>query len=159
MPRCRCSKLRAVAVASSAAAAVAPRVWHRFPVRVYFEDTDAQGVVYYANYLRFMERGRTEWLRSRGVEQDALLARHGLCFSITQADMRFHRPARFNDELLVLTCLVQQERVRFALDQEVRRARDSELLVSARCAAACLDSATFRPKRIPAGLLDGESRH
>lgn len=127
--------------------------WHQFPVRVYFEDTDAQGVVYYANYLRFMERGRTEWLRSHGVEQDILQARHGLCFSITEANVRFHRPARFNDELVVRTRLVERQRVRFSLDQEVRRARDTELLVSAQCAAACLDAGSFRPRRIPSGVL------
>ena len=131
--------------------------WHQLPVRVYFEDTDAQGVVYYANYLRFMERGRTEWLRSHGIEQDRLQHEHGLCFSITRADVRFHRPARFNDEVLVRTRLVARERVRFGLDQEVRRLPDDELLVSARCEAACLDAATFRPRRIPAGLLPGQT--
>ena len=127
--------------------------WHQFPVRVYFEDTDAQGVVYYANYLRFIERGRTEWLRSRGVEQDRLQAEHGLCFSVIEVNVRFHRPARFNDELVVRTGVVDRNRVRFELDQEVRRARDDELLVSARCAAACLDAASFRPRRIPTGVL------
>ncbi len=127
--------------------------WHQFPVRVYFEDTDSQGVVYYANYLRFMERGRTEWLRSHGVEQDQLLSVHGLCFSITAADVRFHRPARFNDELVVRTRLAARERVRFALDQEVCLARDGSLLVSARCEAACLAAAGFRPRRIPPGIL------
>lgn len=133
--------------------------WHQFPVRVYFEDTDAQGVVYYANYLCFMERGRTEWLRSRGVEQDVLQARHGLCFSITGVDVQFRQPARFNDELVVRTRLVGRERVRFALEQEVRRARDDLLLVAAHCTAACLDSATFRPRRIPAGLLPEEGQY
>lgn len=137
--------------------------WHQFPVRVYFEDTDAQGVVYYANYLRFMERGRTEWLRSHGVEQDQLLAAHGLCFSVTAADLRFHRPARFNDELLVRTRLVGRERVRFSLDQQVCRPGDGLLLASARCEAACLEAASFRPRRIPPGILPdiltGTDRH
>lgn len=131
--------------------------WHQFPVRVYFEDTDAQGVVYYAGYLRFMERGRTEWLRDHGVEQDVLAEQIGLCFSITSADVKFHRPARFNDELMVRTRLAERERVRFVLDQEVRRVRDGELLVSARCGVACLDSRTFRPKRMPAGVLPDET--
>ena len=92
---------------------------HVWPIRVYYEDTDFTGIVYHANYLRFMERGRTEWLRSHGVEQDQLLAAHGLCFSITAADLRFHQPARFNDELVVRTRLAGRERVRFALDQQV----------------------------------------
>lgn len=133
--------------------AAAPDAWHEFPVRVYFEDTDAQGVVYYANYLRFMERGRTEWLRSHGVEQDRLQADSGLCFSMTAVDVRFHRPARFNDELLVRTRLLGRERVRFTIDQQVCLAHDGSLLVSARGEAACLDSASFRPRRIPADIL------
>jgi len=127
--------------------------WHEFPVRVYFEDTDAQGVVYYANYLRFMERGRTEWLRSHGVEQDRLQAELGLCFSMTAVEVRFHRPARFNDQLLVRTRLVGRERVRFTVDQQVCLAHDGSLLASARSEAACLETAAFRPRRIPAGLL------
>jgi acyl-CoA thioester hydrolase len=130
--------------------------WHQFPVRVYFEDTDAQGVVYYANYLRFIERGRTEWLRSHGVEQDWLQSAHGLCLSITEVSVRFRRPARFNDELVIRTRLVERSRVRFVLDQQVRRAADGELLVSARCVAACLDAASFKPRRIPPGVLPGD---
>lgn len=130
--------------------------WHRLPIRVYYEDTDAQGVVYYANYLRFMERGRTEWLRSHGVEQDRLQAEHGLCFSVVGTTVRFRSPARFNDELVVLTRLAARSRVRFELDQEVRRAGDGALLVEARCEAACLDVQAFRPKRLPQGLLPGD---
>ncbi|MFO1355977.1 MAG: tol-pal system-associated acyl-CoA thioesterase [Gammaproteobacteria bacterium] len=141
--------------AEAAMVAAPPAGWHQFPVRVYFEDTDAQGVVYYANYLRFMERGRTEWLRSHGVEQDRLQSTHGLCFSITAADVRFHRPARFNDELVVRTRLAGRQRVRFLVDQEVRLARDGTLLASARCEAACLEAAGFRPRRIPPGILPG----
>lgn len=134
--------------------------WHRFPVRVYFEDTDAQGVVYYANYLRFMERGRTEWLRSHGVEQDELQEKHGLCFSMTKVDVHFHRPARFNDQLWVRTRLLSRRRVRFVVDQEVRLARDDSLLVTARSEAACLELAGFRPQRIPPHILssvDGQT--
>ncbi len=144
-----------MAATEMAAVAAGEGAWHEFPVRVYFEDTDAQGIVYYANYLCFMERGRTEWLRSHGVEQDAVLGRHGVFFSITEVSARYHRPARFNDELLVCTRLAGRERVRFVLDQEVRRARDRQLLVSARCAAACLDAASFKPRRLPPGVLPG----
>lgn len=142
--------------APEAAAGAGGDGWHRWPVRVYYEDTDAQGVVYYANYLRFMERGRTEWLRSHGVEQDWLAAEHGLCFSIVEANVRFRRPARFNDEVVVLTRLAARSRVRFELEQELRRAGDGELLVEMRCAAACLDAREFRPRRLPAGLLPGD---
>ena len=77
--------------------------WHELPVRVYFEDTDAQGVVYFANYLRFMERGRTEWLRANGLEQSVLIADHNLCFSLADTDVKFKRPARFDDQLQVRT--------------------------------------------------------
>ncbi|MFW2404451.1 MAG: tol-pal system-associated acyl-CoA thioesterase [Gammaproteobacteria bacterium] len=126
--------------------------WHTFDVRVYFEDTDAQGVVYFANYLKFMERGRTEWLRDLGIQQDELIDDHGICFALTESDARFHRPARFNDRLQVRTRLVEHSRVRFELEQAVGRA-DGELLCSARCVAACIDATSFRPRRIPADVL------
>ncbi|RTZ81412.1 MAG: hypothetical protein DSZ01_00850, partial [Gammaproteobacteria bacterium] len=70
---------------------------YRFPVRVYYEDTDAAGIVYYANYFRFMERARTEWLRELGYEQDDLRARHGLVFVVCRAEADYLDPARFND--------------------------------------------------------------
>ena len=126
--------------------------WHTFDVRVYFEDTDAQGVVYFANYLKFMERGRTEWLRALGIEQDELIGEHGVCFALTESDARFLRPARFNDLLEVRTRLVEHSRVRFELAQAVKRP-DGEELCSARCVAACLDARSFRPRRIPADIL------
>ena len=75
-------------------------VW---PVRVYYEDTDSGGVVYYANYLKFMERARTEWLRHRGFEQDALLRDHRLLFAVRSLTVDYHRPARFNDQLEVVS--------------------------------------------------------
>lgn len=136
--------------------------WHSFAVRVYFEDTDAQGVVYFANYLKFMERGRTEYLRDLGVEQDRLLADHGLCFTLTETAARFLRPARYNDQLEVRTQLAGHGRVRINLDQSVWR--NGELLCSARCVAACIDSDSFRPRRIPPDIMsqmagaDGKSR-
>jgi acyl-CoA thioester hydrolase len=126
--------------------------WHTFGVRVYFEDTDAQGVVYFANYLKFMERGRTEWLRDLGIEQDALIDGHGICFALTASDARFLRPARFNERLEIRTRLVDHSRVRFELEQSVSR-DDGEMLCSARCVAACLDARSFRPRRIPADIM------
>ncbi|MAF84309.1 MAG: tol-pal system-associated acyl-CoA thioesterase [Gammaproteobacteria bacterium] len=135
--------------------------WHEFRVRVYFEDTDAQGVVYFTNYLKFMERGRTEWLRELGVEQDWLLREHGLCFTLTETGARFHRPARFNDQLLVRTRIARLARASMALEQTVSRlaandSADSELLCSADCVAACIDMQSFRPRRIPAELFAAE---
>jgi acyl-CoA thioester hydrolase len=126
--------------------------WHTFDVRVYFEDTDAQGVVYFANYLKFMERGRTEWLRDLGIQQDELIEEHGVCFALTESDARFLRPARFNDRLQVRSRLVEHSRVRFELEQAVSRV-DGEVLCSARCVAACIDATSFRPRRIPADVL------
>ena len=128
--------------------------WHTFDVRVYFEDTDAQGVVYFANYLKFMERGRTEWLRELGIEQDELMAAHGLAFALTENAARFHHPARFNDELEVRTRLVDYGRVRISLEQEVWPSGGNAVLCSARCVAACIDVETFKPRRIPADIMN-----
>ena len=131
--------------------------WHRADFRVYFEDTDAQGVVYFANYLKFMERARTEWLRDRGLEQDQLADRHGLIFSIVETHNRFRSPARFNDVLVVLTRIVDHGRARFRLDQEIRRNElEGETLCVGRCVAACLDADSFRPRRLPPGLLSAD---
>lgn len=126
---------------------------HDFQVRVYFEDTDAQGVVYFANYLKFMERGRTECLRAIGVEQDWLMEEHGLCFALTEQQAKFHKPARFNDELIVRTKITEVGKARIALTQAVLKASDEELLCSADCVAACIDAERFRPRRIPAELF------
>ena len=128
---------------------------HTLNLRVYYEDTDAQGVVYFANYLRFMERGRTEWLRSRGVDQAPLLREQNLCFSLIDTNIRFLRPARFDDRLAVVTSVqsVRGARIKFA--QAIYRDSDSgELLCSAECDAACLAADTFKPRRLPPGLLN-----
>lgn len=121
--------------------------WHTLDVRVYFEDTDAQGVVYFANFLKFMERGRTEWLRELGVEQDWLLDKHGVCFALTRTEAKFLLPARFNDLVQIRTRVGEYGRVRIGLEQTVSRA--GELLCSAQCTAACIDAESFRPRRIP----------
>jgi len=123
-------------------------VW---PVRVYYEDTDSGGVVYYANYLRFMERARTEWLRAAGIEQDQLRDELGLLFVITGCDIRYHKPARFNEVLEVSVVPVEVRRTRFAVTQEVRRG--NQVLVTARVSAACIDHKTFRPKPLPEHII------
>jgi acyl-CoA thioester hydrolase len=128
--------------------------WDAMPVRVYYEDTDAQGVVYFANYLRFMERGRTEWLRARGVEQDQLMREQNLCFSLVNTQVRFLRPARFNDRLSVRTRVTKVRGARVIFEQAVHRDDASdEVLCSAECEAACITADTFRPRRLPSGLL------
>ena len=122
----------------------------RFPVRVYYEDTDAAGVVYYANYLRFMERARTEWLSSLGFELADLEREHGIAFAVHHVDIRYHQPARLGDRLDVTVAMAGQGRTRLIADQQVRRGED--VLVDARVTLACLDHAHWRPARIPAPL-------
>jgi len=120
-------------------------VW---PVRVYFEDTDAGGVVYYANYLRFMERARTEWLRQRGFEQDRLRADTGILFVVRSVQLDLKRPARFNDALSVTCRPSALGRVSIDVAQSV--ARDGLELASASVRLACVDAERFVPVAIPA---------
>jgi acyl-CoA thioester hydrolase len=123
-----------------------------FPVRVYWEDTDAGGVVYYASYLRFLERARSEWLRALGVDQPALLRDERLQFVVVEANVRYHRPARLDDQLTVSVALDERRGASFVMSQEVRRADDGELLVSATVRAACLASDSLRPRPLPKAL-------
>lgn len=127
---------------------------HELTVRVYYEDTDAQGIVYFANYLKYMERGRTEWLRERGVSQSRLSAEQQVCFSLTRTAVEFKRPAVFDDELVVQTTVTQQSGVRVAFEQLVWRGGvGAELICRGECEAACLATDTLKPKRLPAGLF------
>lgn len=121
----------------------------RFPVRVYYEDTDAGGVVYYANYLKFMERARTEWLRTLGFEQDALMRDPGVLFAVRRVEVDYLRPARFNDALTVVARMVERGRASLTFEQEILREPDGELLSRGRIRIACLDAASFRPAPLP----------
>ncbi len=125
------------------------------PVRVYYEDTDAGGVVYYANYLRFMERARTEWLRGLGFEQDELAAQGGVIFAVRSAGLDFLRPARFNDALRVSARLVRCGRASLSFEQEVTREKQDgrEVLCAGQVKIACVDVRTLRPRPIPEKLL------
>jgi acyl-CoA thioester hydrolase len=129
----------------------APGETFRFPVRVYYEDTDAAGVVYYANYLRFMERARTEWLSARGFGVAALEGEHGIAFAVRRVEIDYLRPARLDDRLDVTFTVVEGGRSRLVADQEIRRGH--EVLTRARVTIACLDQRSWRPARIPAALL------
>ena len=121
-----------------------------WPVRVYYEDTDNGGVVYYANYLKFMERARTEWLRAQGVEQDELSRSEGVIFAVRLANMEFKKPARFNQLLEVSVSIIKRGGASISFQQQVRDAGDSkDVLCSAEIKIACLDVQTFRPKAIP----------
>lgn len=123
-------------------------VW---PVRVYWEDTDAGGIVYYANYLKFMERARTEWLRELGCDQARLRARHRLQFVVARASVEFRRPARFDERLDVDVRVLALRRASVELAQDVRCA-NRELLCHARIRVGCVDVETFRPRGIPTSL-------
>jgi len=126
----------------------------QWQVRVYYEDTDSGGVVYYANYLRFMERARTEWMRALGFEQDRLIREKGIVFAVRSANVEFLRPARFNDLLSVSLDVVQRGRASLTFKQEVARCADEQLpLCSAQVKIACLDAVSFRPHPIPDYIL------
>jgi len=121
-----------------------------WPVRVYYEDTDLGGVVYYANYLKFMERARTEWLRALGFEQTALVRDHGAVFVVSSLAIDYLKPAAFNDELTVTVELEKLGAAQILLKQSI--ARGAEALATASVRIACVNTATFRPVRIPSNL-------
>jgi len=124
-----------------------------FPVRVYWEDTDAGGVVYYPSYLKFLERARSEWLRALGIDQVQLQRDERLQFVVVEANIRYHRPARFDDELVVSVALEELRGASLALAQDVRRgAGAGELLISAKIRAACIDADSLRPRPLPQAL-------
>jgi len=126
----------------------------RWPVRVYYEDTDAAGIVYYANYFRFMERARTEWLRHLGYEQDRLRADHGIVFVVRHVEADYLEPARFNDLLWVTGELEDHGRSALTLRQQVLRQDDDKLLCHGRVRLVCIDIDRFRPKAVPAEILE-----
>jgi acyl-CoA thioester hydrolase len=126
----------------------------RWPVRVYYEDTDSGGVVYYANYLRFMERARTEWMRTLGFEQDALIRNPGILFAVRSARLEYLRPARLNDRLEVGVQLRERRRASLVFEQEVSRVGDAEgPLCTGTFRIACLLAASFRSTPIPGFIL------
>ncbi len=122
-----------------------------WPVRVYYEDTDSGGVVYYANYLRFMERARTEWLRSLGVEQDKLIEQEGVLFAVRHVDVDYLKPARFNDLLEATSRVVEFGRASLTFEQAITR-MDAETktgLCRGQVKIACLGVESFRPRPLP----------
>ncbi|MFZ9052183.1 MAG: tol-pal system-associated acyl-CoA thioesterase [Woeseiaceae bacterium] len=137
----------------TAAASVTPFIW---PIRVYYEDTDAQGVVYYANYFRFMERARTEWLRALGVDQVALLNEERRMFVVTETKAEFLAPARFSDQVVVTARLSKLGRATFDIEQNVYLDNlEGRLLLRGDVRAAYIDADTLRPKRVPASIFEG----
>jgi len=128
-----------------------PFIWQ---ARVYFEDTDVGGVVYYANYLRFMERARTEWLRARGLQQTALMNDEGIVFAIVNVQADYLRPARL-DDLLFISCEPRLQRASIRFVQQIRRASETgELLLDAEVRVACIDARSFTPRRLPRRIAE-----
>lgn len=124
---------------------------HSFRLRVYYEDTDLAGIVYYANYLKFIERGRSEWLRELGVEQSAMKAETGEVFAVRRIEADYLRPAYFDEMLEVRTDIAQITPARLVLSQQVMRGDD--LLFTARVTIACLGP-SGRPARIPVRVIE-----
>ena len=127
-------------------------VWQ---ARVYWEDTDAGGIVYHASYLRFLERARTEWLRSRGISQRQLASDAGVVFSVVTLEIQYHRPARL-DDLLLIDC--DPHRIggaSFGFSQRIwRESEELEPLARAQVRVACLDARNLRPQRLPAVVAE-----
>jgi acyl-CoA thioester hydrolase len=123
---------------------------YSFPVRVYFENTDAGGVVYHSEYLKFLERARTEWLRRLGYEHQALARDHRVLFVVTSMAIEFSRPARLDESLAVSVRLESLGKVRCVFLQEVRR--DDEVLVKAKVTVAAVTGEGMKPVEIPEGL-------
>lgn len=134
-----------------------------WPVRVYYEDTDSGGVVYYANYLKYLERARTEWLRNLGIEQDVLAKSAGVIFAVRALTIEYLRPARFNEQLYAGAAVGGRRAASLTFQQRVVRADsaataapddaaaldDAEVLCTARVEVVCVDAAGLKPRRIP----------
>jgi len=123
---------------------------YSFPVRVYFENTDAGGVVYHSEYLKFLERARTEWLRHLGFDHQALARNHRTMFVVTSLAIDFAKPARLDDNVAVSVHLESLGKVRCVFAQEIRR--DDEVLVKAKVTVACVTGETMKPAEIPEPL-------
>lgn len=121
---------------------------HRFPVTVHYEDTDLSGFVYHANYLKFIERARSDWVRSLGLDQNALRAA-GLVFAVRRIEADFLAPARLDDRLMVETAIASRAAARMVLAQGIYR--DDKALFRARATLVCMTTAG-RPRRLPEGL-------
>ena len=123
-----------------------PFVWK---VRVYWEDTDAGGVVYHSQYLNFFERARTEWLRAKGIHQAKLADEENVLFAIRHMDIDFNQAARLDDELDITVHSVDAGGVRLTFNQDMTRCSDQQLVASAKLTAVCLRADNFKPTRMP----------
>jgi acyl-CoA thioester hydrolase len=128
-----------------------------FRIRVYWEDTDAGGIVFYANYLKFFERARTEWLRSLGIEQARLRAATGGIFVVGETQVHYRQPARLDDELIVTALLEEAGRASLIIDQQARHAA-GHVACEGRIRIGWVDAQTLRPARIPTVILEALNR-
>ncbi len=128
-------------------------VW---PVRIYYEDTDAGGVVYYANYLKYLERARTEWLRSLQFEQDQLRAEYGIVFAVRAVEIKYQKPARFNEQLEITVENPQLRPASIAMQQSIHKLNEenNELIAKATVNIVCLHSEQFSPCPIPETIFE-----
>ncbi len=124
----------------------------RWPVRVYYEDTDAGGVVYHTGYIRYFERARTEWLRALGYSQTQLAQEEGVLFTVVDLQITFRKPARLDDEVAVVSRASTAGGASMSFAQAVVSGA-GEILAEGQVRVACVDARTFRPRRLPAGLV------
>ena len=128
------------------------------PVRVYYEDTDAQGVVYYVNYFRFMERARTEWLEAMGIDHVTMMNEDKRILVVSEAHANFLIPARLGETLIVTARLSRLRRATFEIEQNIYRdSREGDLLIQGGVTAAYLDADTMKPKRIPQEFFEEDA--
>ena len=126
-----------------------------WPVRVYYEDTDSGGVVYYANYLKFMERARTEYLRHLGFEQDQLIEQQNILFAVRSVKLDYKSPARFNDQLTVITNLVELKKASMLFEQKISHSNQhNHILCQGEIRIACLQADSFKPCAIPKDIME-----
>jgi len=124
-----------------------------WPVRVYYEDTDAAGVVYYANYLKFMERARTEYVRALGFEQDDLREQENTLFVVRNVSLQLHKPARFNDELEVVSNIQKTARTNLIFKQTIRCVGEEAILSEAEIQVVSINASSWKPQAIPEIVL------
>ena len=130
-----------------------PQIFN-WPVRIYYEDTDVSGVVYHANYLRYFERARTEWLRAKGLSQEILRVDHGIAFTVANMEIDFLAPARLDDQLNVTVEQTSRKRASLIFSQTLCRADDpGKVLARATARVGCVDVLNFRPRALPEGMF------
>ncbi|MBY4594451.1 tol-pal system-associated acyl-CoA thioesterase [Ottowia caeni] len=125
-----------------------------FPIRIYWEDTDAGGIVFYANYLKFFERARTEWLRALGVSQHSLRETEGGMFVVSETSVKYHQPARLDDELIVTAALQEAGRAALVIEQQATHKLSGALLCKGSIRIGWVDAQTLKPARIPAAIIE-----